>query len=145
MKNIQVLHGHFLKSKVAEQYSPVDFSQVFLTLYAVLCYGSELGLELGSDGSTVVAKSKKAVKMKTSSKKKSTADQQPLKLGDDNPEIMQRVRGEEGDLEEVEVFPSKTVAMHRVRWNMNKGSENWLCYGGAAGVLRCQEIDIFGR
>ena len=39
-----------------------------------------------------------------------------------------------------EVFPSKTVALHRVRWNMNKGSERWLCYGGAAGVVRCQEI-----
>ncbi|KAH7663447.1 general transcription factor 3C polypeptide 2 protein [Dioscorea alata] len=37
-------------------------------------------------------------------------------------------------------FPSKILAMHRVRWNMNKGSERWLCYGGAAGIVRCQEI-----
>lgn len=40
----------------------------------------------------------------------------------------------------VEGFPPKLVAMHRVRWNMNKGSERWLCYGGAAGIVRCQEI-----
>lgn len=37
-------------------------------------------------------------------------------------------------------FPPKMVAMHCVRWNMNKGSERWLCYGGAAGIVRCQEI-----
>ena len=37
-------------------------------------------------------------------------------------------------------FPPKILAMHKVRWNMNKGSERWLCYGGAAGIARCQEI-----
>lgn len=42
--------------------------------------------------------------------------------------------------DDVEVLPSKMVAVHRVRWNMNKGSERWLCYGGAAGIIRCQEI-----
>ncbi|PIA40486.1 hypothetical protein AQUCO_02500295v1, partial [Aquilegia coerulea] len=41
---------------------------------------------------------------------------------------------------EFEVLSPKIVAMHRVRWNMNKGSERWLCYGGAAGIIRCQEI-----
>uniref|UniRef100_A0A0A0LGM2 Uncharacterized protein n=1 Tax=Cucumis sativus TaxID=3659 RepID=A0A0A0LGM2_CUCSA len=39
-----------------------------------------------------------------------------------------------------ENLPPKSVAMHRVRWNMNIGSEEWLCYGGAAGILRCREI-----
>jgi general transcription factor 3C polypeptide 2 len=39
-----------------------------------------------------------------------------------------------------EVFPPKSVALHRVRWNVNKGSERWLCYGGAAGIVRCQRI-----
>ncbi|KAI3858390.1 hypothetical protein MKX03_037577 [Papaver bracteatum] len=52
--------------------------------------------------------------------------------------------GEENQKEEkqmeIDVFPSKIVALHRVRWNMNKGSERWLCYGGAAGIVRCQEI-----
>ncbi|KAL0704602.1 hypothetical protein Bca4012_071027 [Brassica carinata] len=44
----------------------------------------------------------------------------------------------------VERLPPKMVAMHRVRWNMNKGSERLLCYGGAAGIVRCQEIASFG-
>ncbi|KAL9237573.1 hypothetical protein vseg_012104 [Gypsophila vaccaria] len=43
---------------------------------------------------------------------------------------------------EVETLPSKLQAMYRVRWNMNKGSERWLCYGGGAGIVRCQEIVI---
>ncbi|KAJ1286299.1 hypothetical protein BS78_03G343100 [Paspalum vaginatum] len=38
------------------------------------------------------------------------------------------------------VIPPKSVALHRVRWNTNKGSERWLCYGGAAGIIRCQRI-----
>ncbi|XP_058087416.1 uncharacterized protein LOC131234503 isoform X2 [Magnolia sinica] len=42
----------------------------------------------------------------------------------------------------IEPFPPKIVAMHKVRWNMNKGSERWLCYGGAAGIIRCLEIDL---
>ncbi|XP_071690679.1 uncharacterized protein [Rutidosis leptorrhynchoides] len=42
--------------------------------------------------------------------------------------------------EEIEVFPSKMVAIHRVRWNMNKGSNRLLCSGGAAGIVRCQLI-----
>ncbi|KAH6806101.1 Transducin/WD40 repeat-like superfamily protein [Perilla frutescens var. frutescens] len=42
--------------------------------------------------------------------------------------------------EEMEAVPPKIVAMHRVRWNVNRGSEKWLCYGGAAGLLRCQEL-----
>ncbi|XP_078428405.1 transducin/WD40 repeat-like superfamily protein isoform X2 [Wolffia australiana] len=39
-------------------------------------------------------------------------------------------------------FPPKIVAMHRVRWNTNPGSERWLCSGGAAGIIRCQLIDL---
>lgn len=41
-----------------------------------------------------------------------------------------------------EVLPPKAVALHRVRWNMNKGSERWLCYGGTAGIIRCQSIRL---
>lgn len=48
-------------------------------------------------------------------------------------------RGSESP-ENFEVFPPKAVAMHRLRWTMNKGSEKWLCYGGAAGIIRCQRI-----
>lgn len=47
--------------------------------------------------------------------------------------------------DERETLPPKIVAMHRVRWNMNKGSEKWLCYGGAAGILRFQEINLLGN
>ncbi|XP_042049984.1 uncharacterized protein LOC121795510 isoform X1 [Salvia splendens] len=42
--------------------------------------------------------------------------------------------------EEREVVPPKIVAMHRVRWNVNKGGEKWLCSGGAAGLVRCNHI-----
>ncbi|KAF0919878.1 hypothetical protein E2562_032160 [Oryza meyeriana var. granulata] len=48
-------------------------------------------------------------------------------------------RGSESP-ENFEVFPPKAVALHRLRWNMNKGSERWLCYGGASGIIRCQRI-----
>ncbi|VAH66039.1 unnamed protein product [Triticum turgidum subsp. durum] len=44
------------------------------------------------------------------------------------------------DTKNFELFPPKAVALHRLRWNMNKGSEKWLCYGGAAGIIRCQRI-----
>ncbi|VVA91875.1 unnamed protein product [Arabis nemorensis] len=84
------------------------------------------------------------------------------KKGKNNPRDEEENRGalvcvkEDGDKEEVsrkeacssgmkaEGFPPKMVAMHRVRWNMNKGSEKWLCYGGAAGIVRCQEIATLG-
>ncbi|KAL8526313.1 hypothetical protein ACS0TY_015505 [Phlomoides rotata] len=57
-------------------------------------------------------------------------------VGKPNEGISRREKGEE-----FESFPPKIVAMHRVRWNVNKGREKWLCYGGAAGLLRCQELD----
>ncbi|KAK1288875.1 hypothetical protein QJS10_CPB19g00362 [Acorus calamus] len=46
----------------------------------------------------------------------------------------------ENNFHRFRVFPPKMAAMHKVRWNMNKGSERWLCYGGAAGLIRCQKI-----
>lgn len=48
--------------------------------------------------------------------------------------------GAPGSGDSPENLPPRSVAVHRVRWNMNTGSERWLCYGGAAGLLRCQEI-----
>lgn len=47
-----------------------------------------------------------------------------------------------GSEEEFQVLPPKILAIHRVRWNKNKGSQRWLCYGGAAGILRCQQIPL---
>ncbi|KAM1770553.1 hypothetical protein ACFX11_045477 [Malus domestica] len=72
---------------------------------------------------------------KSKSSKKNADDDQALVCMDEEP-----TNREEETVKEPEVFPDKTVAMHRVRWNMNKGSERWLCYGGAAGIIRCQEI-----
>ncbi|KAH7285050.1 hypothetical protein KP509_33G009900 [Ceratopteris richardii] len=40
----------------------------------------------------------------------------------------------------MERHPSKAVAVHRVRWNLNKGFEDLVCFGGAAGIIRCQMI-----
>ncbi|KAG0473222.1 hypothetical protein HPP92_015079 [Vanilla planifolia] len=49
-------------------------------------------------------------------------------------------KGDELKRQRVLGFPPKSVALHKVRWNMNKGSGRWLCYGGAAGIVRCQAI-----
>ncbi|KAG9451789.1 hypothetical protein H6P81_004693 [Aristolochia fimbriata] len=51
-------------------------------------------------------------------------------------------KGVEKPMAEFETFPSKNVPMHRIRWNVNKGSEKWLCYGGAAGIVRCQQLSL---
>lgn len=88
--------------------------------------------ELGEKGPSL----KSIVKQKSKSSKKTTQDEQELVCRDE--ELINMQKEQIGT--EYEVFPSKLVAMHRVRWNMNKGSERWLCYGGAAGIVRCQEI-----
>ncbi|KAM5559532.1 hypothetical protein ABKV19_020943 [Rosa sericea] len=88
--------------------------------------------EIGEKGTSL----KSIVKQKSKSSKKNTEDEQELEGRDE--ELINTQREKTGT--EYEVFPSKQVAMHRVRWNMNKGSERWLCYGGAAGIVRCQEI-----
>nr|XP_043610725.1 uncharacterized protein LOC122582402 [Erigeron canadensis] len=61
-------------------------------------------------------------------------------MDNDNKNEGETVRKYVNNEQEKEVLPSKIVAMHRVRWNMNKGSERLLCYGGAAGIIRCQKI-----
>ncbi|KAA8516698.1 hypothetical protein F0562_016796 [Nyssa sinensis] len=98
-----------------------------------LCYGDDPGIEFGSEDSSVSQKSKHKRKL-------SKADQ-ALECNDE----LENQRREDGETQEVrnevEVLPPKIAAMHRVRWNMNKGSERWLCSGGAAGIIRCQEID----
>ncbi|XP_018438205.1 uncharacterized protein LOC108810587 isoform X2 [Raphanus sativus] len=105
------------------------------------------GLESEPEGSN-----KKSSKSKAKKGKSSTVEE------DENRGALVCVK-EDGDEEEegrrkegsnsssgvkVEQLPPKMVAMHRVRWNVNKGSERWLCYGGAAGIVRCQEIAMFG-
>ncbi|CAH9082720.1 unnamed protein product [Cuscuta epithymum] len=81
--------------------------------------------EDGSDDQALAHKNKQAPKLKANNIKETKAAQPPPFSG--------QVDGYE--------LPPKSVAIHRVRWNMNKGSEKWLCYGGAAGIVRCQWID----
>ncbi|OAE32821.1 hypothetical protein AXG93_786s1200 [Marchantia polymorpha subsp. ruderalis] len=39
-----------------------------------------------------------------------------------------------------ERFPCRNIAVHRVRWNCNYPKRQWLAYGGAAGLVRCQQV-----
>ncbi|KAF3776474.1 hypothetical protein EJ110_NYTH48179 [Nymphaea thermarum] len=61
---------------------------------------------------------------------------------DDGQNLQMVVTGLKESPIAAEVFPPKIVSMNRVRWNPNRGSEKWLCYGGAAGIIRCQEISM---
>ncbi|XP_011094381.1 uncharacterized protein LOC105174093 isoform X1 [Sesamum indicum] len=98
--------------------------------------------EHGSDKSSMVIK-KQASKPKESSKTQSQANQETvLCRSEDAGQLQREGSGKEEKGDTVEVFPPKIVAMHRVRWNVNKGREKWLCYGGAAGLVRCQEVDF---
>ncbi|XP_055962449.1 uncharacterized protein LOC126654951 isoform X2 [Mercurialis annua] len=60
--------------------------------------------------------------------------------GENQDDRLHKETGKGEAATEAEVTPPKIIAMHRVRWNMNKGSERWLCSGGAAGIVRCQQI-----
>ncbi|XVE78102.1 hypothetical protein DITRI_Ditri13aG0117000 [Diplodiscus trichospermus] len=107
-----------------------------------LCYGNDPGAESESEETLAALKSKKKQKSKSDGKKKADDDQA---MANSNKELTNTQKEETGDEEagnEIEVFPPKLVAIHRVRWNMNKGSERWLCYGGAAGIVRCLEITL---
>lgn len=111
-----------------------------------MCDGDDPTNEFGYDDMSVTGKSKQAPKAKVSSKKK--GDQELVCRDDDEEEEEEEGEEEKEESEkveegekEIEVFPPKIVAMHRVRWNMNKGCERWLCFGGAAGIVRCQYIE----
>lgn len=86
------------------------------------------------------SKRKQKTKSKSSSKKNPKKDQAALCSYEEAENLENKEDRKEEGGNEIEVFPSKIVALHRVRWNMNKGSEGWLCYGGAAGIVRCQKI-----
>ncbi|XP_042502346.1 uncharacterized protein LOC122079721 [Macadamia integrifolia] len=104
-----------------------------------LCYedNSIVGVE---PENALAGPNSRAAKRKTSKKKKPDPNQESIAEGLEN---FPRGDNEKGETRsEVEVLPHKDIAMHRVRWNMNKGSERWLCYGGAAGIVRCQQIDV---
>ncbi|XP_043704706.1 uncharacterized protein LOC122654606 isoform X2 [Telopea speciosissima] len=103
-----------------------------------LCYEDNSIVAFESEN-TLTGPSSTAAKRKTIKKKKPDPNQESIAEEEENLPRGESEKGETGSV--IEVFPSKEVAMHRVRWNMNKGSERWLCYGGAAGIVRCQKID----
>ncbi|KAK4419352.1 hypothetical protein Salat_2348100 [Sesamum alatum] len=105
--------------------------------------GSDHVEEHGSDNSSVVTK-KQAPKSTQSSKTTQSKPNQVTLLctSEDAGQLQGKGSGKEEEDDGIEVFPPKIVAIHRVRWNVNKGSEKWLCYGGAAGLVRCQEVDF---
>ncbi|KAL0374914.1 UNVERIFIED_CONTAM: hypothetical protein Sradi_3407100 [Sesamum radiatum] len=106
-----------------------------------ICWSDQVE-ERGSDNSSTVIK-KQASKPKQSSKTQSLADQEIVMCrSEDAGQLQGEGSGKEDKDDGFEVFPPKIVAMHRVRWNVNKGREKWLCYGGAAGLVRCQEVDF---
>ncbi|XP_038708010.1 uncharacterized protein LOC120003150 isoform X1 [Tripterygium wilfordii] len=103
-----------------------------------LCYEDDPATECGTDETLASCESKTIPKSRSS--KQNAEDDQGFVCEDEEPDIHGKENRNVGKCNKTEDFPSKTVAMHRVRWNMNKGSERWLCYGGAAGIVRCQEI-----
>ncbi|KAL5741042.1 hypothetical protein ACOSQ2_030222 [Xanthoceras sorbifolium] len=106
-----------------------------------ICYGNDPESE--SDLPLATVKSRKELKSRNSNRKKADDDHQALIFTDEEARNIHGKRNEKGEAgNEVEVLPPKMVALHRVRWNMNRGSERWLCYGGAAGIVRCQEITM---
>ena len=120
-------------------------------IYLILNLAAELGEDDDDDegddsavevsGSTKAASKRKQTTNSKSSSKRTPKNDPAALLSHEEAENLENkeARKKEGG-NEIEVFPSKIVALHRIRWNMNKGSERWLCYGGAAGILRCQKI-----
>lgn len=104
--------------------------------------GENVGLEVVSGEALSSVKQPKRPKLISGSKKK-TIEKPDLVCKDDD-DVSTMTPGtddEKSDFGNIpEVFPPKMAALHRVRWNMNKGSEKWLCFGGASGLVRCQEI-----
>ncbi|XP_048503667.1 uncharacterized protein LOC104898392 isoform X3 [Beta vulgaris subsp. vulgaris] len=101
-----------------------------------LCYGEESG-----NGDTREAQTNpKGGQEKTSKSRKENQDLALVRADGDGDNVNGKPEVKEEAGKQVEVPPPKIVSMYKVRWNMNKGSERWLCYGGAAGIVRCQEI-----
>ncbi|XP_027936826.1 uncharacterized protein LOC114191681 isoform X2 [Vigna unguiculata] len=100
-------------------------------------------LESGSEEALYSMKKPKRPKVNSGSKKKPEESISVDCRDDDVPPItiIPEADNEKSDFGNIpEIFPPKMAALHKVRWNMNKGSERWLCFGGACGVVRCQEI-----
>lgn len=108
-----------------------------------LCYDNYPRVESDPEETLAIFQGKMRPKSKNSEKSKAE-EKQPLAMTSveqTDTESQENGTGEAGH-HETEVLPAKILAMHRVRWNMNKGSERWLAYGGAAGIVRCQEVSV---
>ncbi|CAH8357341.1 unnamed protein product [Eruca vesicaria subsp. sativa] len=121
--------------------SPVSDAQPL-----AFAHNEDPGLESEAEGSN-----NKASKSKAKKGKNKTIEEEDnrgalvcVKEDGDEEEGRKKEASSSSSSVKAETFPPKMVAMHRVRWNMNKGSERWLCYGGAAGIVRCQEIASSG-
>ena len=98
-------------------------------------------LESGSEEALYSIKQPKRPKLNNGSKKKPEESLDVVCKDGDVPPITTEADNEKSDFGNIpETFPPKMAALHKVRWNMNKGSEKWLCFGGACGLVRCQEI-----
>ncbi|XP_039020965.1 uncharacterized protein LOC120152988 isoform X2 [Hibiscus syriacus] len=106
-----------------------------------LCDGNDPGVDSEPEETLAAMKTKLKQKSKSDGKKKADVDQ-ALALRTEEPMQKENERTRKEAECGVDEFPPKIVEIHRVRWNMNKGSERWLCYGGAAGIVRSQEINI---
>ncbi|XP_057728451.1 uncharacterized protein LOC130944244 isoform X2 [Arachis stenosperma] len=139
--NSSVSTGPFpLKRSIERVRHAQSFRDLLRKSATALCGDDDLGMASESEEALSSVKQPKRQKLTGSDKKKpaesnslvSKDDASARNLGDDT---------EKADFGNIpEVFPSKMVALHRVRWNMNKGSERWLCFGGAGGIVRCQEF-----
>lgn len=128
---------HFMNTSL------ISFSRLYATsisfkFSSALCYGNDT--EAVSEPEENLASVKKGKPNSGVGKRKKADENQTLLCTKEvqSTQKTENYREEAGN--KFEVIPPKAVAMHRVRWNMNKGSEKWLCYGGAAGIVRCQEI-----
>ncbi|XP_022934486.1 uncharacterized protein LOC111441649 isoform X2 [Cucurbita moschata] len=104
---------------------------------SALCYDDDVDVESGSEDTPMSIQNKNQTQSK--SKKKGVVNQE-LEHSHEPSDSQTDDDVVPGLGEHFENFPPKSVALHRLRWNMNIGSERWLSYGGAAGILRCQEI-----
>ncbi|KAG6596560.1 General transcription factor 3C polypeptide 2, partial [Cucurbita argyrosperma subsp. sororia] len=102
------------------------------------CSDDDFNVESGSEDTPTPINKKSKTQSKC--KKKGEKDNQESECSDEANDVPTNNGGAPGSGDSPENLPPKSVAVHRVRWNMNTGSERWLCYGGAAGLLRCQEI-----
>ncbi|KAI4384890.1 hypothetical protein MLD38_002978 [Melastoma candidum] len=108
-----------------------------------LCYGNDPSRDSELEENLPSSKKKKSLAKSKAPDKRTWEADLALVCSDKEPENKAPEEENKGDPGlPFETLPPKIVAMHRVRWNSNKDGAKWLCSGGAAGIVRCQEINI---